>query len=48
MAQEVETLAAQYVAALQIGPPNILDTDEMRLVLEKFKTYGQPGKASAP
>lgn len=48
MAREVETLASQYVAALQIGPPNILDTDEMRRVLEKFRTYGQPGKANAP
>jgi len=44
MAHEVETLASQYVAALQIGPPTILDTDEMARVLEKFKTYGQQVK----
>jgi len=44
MAQEVESLAAQYVAALQIGPPDILDTDEMARVLEKFRTYGQQKK----
>ena len=44
MAQEVETLAAQYVAALQIGQPIILDTDEMVRVLEKFRTYGQQVK----
>lgn len=41
MAQEVETLAAQYVAALQIGPPALLDDAEMARVLEKFRTYGQ-------
>ncbi|MFZ5930248.1 MAG: class II aldolase/adducin family protein [Pseudomonadota bacterium] len=44
MAHEVETLASQYVAALQIGQPTILDTDEMARVLEKFKTYGQQVK----
>ena len=44
MAQEIETLAAQYVAALQIGPPNLLGTDEMTRVLEKFKTYSQQVK----
>ena len=44
MAEEVESLAAQYVAALQIGQPVLLDAGEMRKVLEKFKTYGQPGK----
>lgn len=48
MAREVETLASQYVAALQIGAPVLLDDAEMRRVLEKFKTYGQPGKAAAP
>lgn len=48
MAQEVETLASHYVAALQIDQPVILDTDEMRVVLEKFRTYGQPGKVAAP
>lgn len=45
MAHEVETLAAQYVTALHIGQPNILDTDEMIRVLEKFKTYGQQVKS---
>lgn len=42
MAREVETLASQYVAALQIGPPVLLGTDEMERVAAKFKTYGQP------
>ncbi len=40
LAVEVETLAAQYWRALQIGTPNLLDDAEMERVLEKFKTYG--------
>ncbi len=45
MAHEVETLASQYVTALQIAQPHILDTDEMARVLEKFKNYGQQVKS---
>ncbi len=41
LAQEVETLAAQYVQVLSIGGGHILDTEEMARVLEKFGTYGQ-------
>jgi len=41
LALEVETLARQYCQALQLGEPNILSADEMRRVLEKFKTYGK-------
>jgi len=41
LAVEVETLAAQYWRALQIGDPVILDDEEMGRVLERFKTYGQ-------
>jgi len=41
MAIEVETLAAQYSAALQAGAPVLLPAVEMARVLEKFKTYGQ-------
>ncbi len=41
MALEVETLAAQYCAAVQLGSPKLLSTDEMKRVLKKFKTYGQ-------
>lgn len=48
MAHEVETLASQYVTALMIGPPVLLDADEMQRVLMKFKTYGQPGKPVTP
>lgn len=42
IAIEVETLAAQYWRALQIGRPNVLDDAEMARVLDKFRTYGQP------
>lgn len=41
LAEEVETLAAQYWRALQIGKPHILPADEMKRVLKKFSTYGQ-------
>jgi L-fuculose-phosphate aldolase len=41
LAVEVETLAAMYWRALQVGEPVLLDSAEMAVVLEKFKTYGQ-------
>lgn len=41
--EEVEWLAAQYLAALTAGPPTILWDAEMDRVVEKFRTYGQPG-----
>ena len=42
LAVEVEALAAQYCHALQIGEPKTLGAGEMRKIIEKFKTYGQP------
>lgn len=42
IAVEVEALCEQYWRALQIGMPNVLSDEEMAVVLEKFKTYGQP------
>jgi L-fuculose-phosphate aldolase len=42
LAVEVEALAEQYWRALQIGTPNVLSDAEMEIVLEKFRTYGQP------
>jgi L-fuculose-phosphate aldolase len=42
LAVEVEALAEQYWRALQIGTPNLLSHAEMEVVLEKFRTYGQP------
>jgi L-fuculose-phosphate aldolase len=44
VAVEVETLAAMYWRALQVGEPVLLDAAEMAVVLEKFKTYGQQPK----
>ena len=41
LALEVETLAAQYWHALQVGTPNLLPREEMEIVLEKFSNYGQ-------
>ena len=41
LAVEVETLAAQYWRALQIGEPVILQAEEMAVVLEKFRDYGR-------
>lgn len=41
LAVEVEALAAQYWHAIQAGSPQLLPPEEMEVVLEKFKTYGQ-------
>ena len=41
LAVEVETLAAQYWRALQIGRPNILSDAQVQTIIEKFRTYGQ-------
>lgn len=40
LAGEIETLAAQYGAALALGEVRILGEAEMRTVLDKFRTYG--------
>ena len=40
-AGEVETIAHQYWAALQIGKPIILKTNQMNTVLARMKTYGK-------
>lgn len=42
VAHEIETLAKQYWHALQVGEPVVLDAAEMDVVLEKFRSYGQP------
>ncbi len=42
LAVEVEALAEQYWRVLQIATPKLLSDDEMDVVLEKFRTYGQP------
>jgi L-fuculose-phosphate aldolase len=52
LAGEVEGLAAQYCAALALGNLGQLDPQEMRRVVEKFRTYGRqdvadPGLSAA-
>ncbi len=44
LAEEAETLARMYLAALQLGEPVVLDDVEMAVVLEKFGSYGQPNQ----
>lgn len=41
IAWEVETLAAQYARAVQLGVPRLLDRAEMQRVIAKFHDYGQ-------
>lgn len=48
LAVEVETLAAQYWRALQVGKPHVLPDDEIQRVMEKFKSYGQKGEKRTP
>ena len=40
-AAEVEALAQQYLLALSVGQPQILDESAMQEVIERFKTYGK-------
>ena len=40
---ELECLCEQYWRASQLGEPALLDAEEMRVVLEKFSSYGQWG-----
>lgn len=40
LAVEVEALCEQYWRTLQVGKPTILSDEEMRRVLDKFRTYG--------
>lgn len=44
MALEVETLAQQYLHALQVGEPHLLSHEEMREVIDRFKGYGSWAK----
>lgn len=48
VAEGVEDLADQYLSALSIGDPHILDETEMKNILQKFKSYGkQAGELTA-
>jgi L-fuculose-phosphate aldolase len=42
IAEEIEVLATQYLAALAVGAPVILDDAEMAAVHERFAGYGLP------
>ncbi len=42
LAVEVENLARTYVVVRGLGEPRLLPDDEMRRVLERFHSYGQP------
>lgn len=44
IAEEIESLCAQYLLALSVGDPHVLSDQEMDEVLEKFKTYGKQDK----
>nr|VFK18583.1 MAG: L-fuculose 1-phosphate aldolase [Candidatus Kentron sp. LPFa] len=45
---EVENLAAQYWRALQIGPPPVLNEEQMRKVTEIMKDYGKQDHVIVP
>lgn len=45
LALEVENLCELYCRVLQVGTPNLLADEEMDVVLEKFKSYGQNAQA---
>lgn len=48
LATEVETLAAQYWRALQIGKPVLLTDSELAATVEQFKKYGQVAAGDPP
>lgn len=48
LAGEVETLARQYHACLQVGEPVILSDAEIARVVEKFRSYGPKAQDAAP
>ncbi len=41
LAADVEVLAEQYIKVLLLGEPKLLPAEEMAVVLEKFRGYGQ-------
>lgn len=40
-AEEIEFVAEVYIRALSVGEPVVLSSEEMQVVCEKFKGYGQ-------
>lgn len=41
LAEEIENLAKQYCISKQLGEVVLLNEDEMKINLDKFKTYGK-------
>ena len=44
LARNLEYVAELQYRAMCIGKPNILSSEQMAVVMEKFNSYGQPGK----
>jgi L-fuculose-phosphate aldolase len=42
---EIESLCDSYLRALAVGQPVLLSADEMRVVIERFRSYGQGARA---
>lgn len=47
LARNMEYIAELQYRAMAIGSPNILTAEQMDVVMEKFKSYGQPGAAKS-
>lgn len=47
LASEVEVLAEQYCKVLTLGKPKLLSAKEMKIMLERFKGYGQHAQKDA-
>jgi L-fuculose-phosphate aldolase len=43
VAAEVEFLAGVYLQLLPLGEPARIDPDEMRAVIDRFRSYGRQG-----
>ena len=42
--QEIESLCEVYMKALAVGEPHVLSTEEMRVVIDKFRSYGRTAR----
>ena len=42
--QEIESLCEVYLKALAVGEPHVLSADEMRVVIDKFRSYGRTAR----
>ena len=42
--QEIESLCEVYLKALAVGEPHVLSTEEMRVVIDKFRSYGRTAR----